>query len=101
MFNPNTALNHLTQSNNGSNRLAAMIGAKNFAFSGEQEYVSFRFPRSNGVNYCKISLVNDEYNMELGSIHGINYKVKHTFEGLPTENLKRTFEQNVKQDLSL
>jgi hypothetical protein len=38
-----TALNQLTNSNNGISRLSAMIGAKNFARSEKDYTIGFRF----------------------------------------------------------
>jgi hypothetical protein len=67
MFCANTVLNQFTQSNNGTGRLKAMIGAKDFA-QGEK-CVSFKFAKSGGVNYAKVTLnSSDTYTLELGLI---------------------------------
>ncbi|AUR85964.1 hypothetical protein NVP1081O_229 [Vibrio phage 1.081.O._10N.286.52.C2] len=113
-FNYELALQHLTQSNNPINRLTAMIGAKNFARSDNS--VSFKFPATNGVNYAKITLVNDLYNIELGKISnkadpemkklGLkvmipHYKVVTTIEGCFCDTMKSSFESVTGLYLSL
>ena len=85
MIDANTTLNQLTQSNNGANRLITMIGAKNLMKSDEENFVSFKFMRGakNKANYIKITLnASDTYDIEFGKIHGLNYKVISTHEGI-------------------
>lgn len=104
MFDYTTALNQLTQSNNGVNRLAAMIGAKNFARNDRTQSVSFRFARGakNKANYIEIKLAADDlYNVEFGKIHGMNYRVIETLAGVYAEDLKRIFESETGLYLSL
>lgn len=59
-----------------------MLGAKNLVNHGDA--LSFRVRGSRKVNYIKITLDAgmDLYNMEFGKIHGYNYKVKATHEGV-------------------
>jgi len=45
------------------------------------------------VNYLKISLVNDEYTMEFGRIHGMKYTVKKLVEGVFFDQLHEIIEQ--------
>ena len=90
-------LNQLTQSDNGINRLVAMIGAKDFA-KGETS-VSFKFPRGQ---FCKITLNGlDLYDMEFGKIRKFTYTPVKTFNNLYAEDLKNTFEQHTKLYLKL
>jgi len=104
MFDANLVLNQLTMSNNGANRLKAMIGAKNFARSDEQRYVSFRFPMKarNKANYVKITLNDmDTYDVEFGSIRGMKYTVKGEANGVYFDMLKEYFEVETGLYLSL
>ncbi len=98
-FNATETLNQLTNSNNGANRLSAMIGAKNFAQDSEKGFVSFKFPRGKHV---KIQLnAMDTYDMTFGTIRKFEYKVTKEFKGLYADMLKETFEQHTKLYLSL
>lgn len=102
MFDPNTALNQLTQTNNGAGRLKAMIGANNFA-RGEN-YVSFRIPIKckNKANYYKITLAGDDtYTVEFGYIRGGKYTVRSIDKGLYFDMLKEHFENNTANYLSI
>ena len=102
MFDYNTALNQLTMSNNGINRLVAMIGAKDFVRSDKDNFVAFKFPRANGINYCKLTLTPaDLYKLELGYIHGGSYKIRKELDGLYFDQLKEIFENETKLYLSL
>ncbi len=104
MIDANQALNQLAQANNGMNRLVAMIGAKNFVQSQEENFVAFKFMRgaANKANYLKITLrADDTYNLEFGKIHGMNYKVIETLSMVYAEDLKRIFENETKLYLSL
>jgi len=102
MFDYKTALNQLTMSNNGINRLVIMIGAKDFMRSDEESFISFKFPRSNSINYCKLSLTADDlYTLELGYIHSMNYTVRKELKGLFFDQLKGIFEDETKLYLSL
>ena len=99
MINAVLTLNQLTQSENGMNRLAMMIGAKNFVQSKEEGFVSFKFPRGQ---YVKIKLNSmDTYDMEFGKIRKFEYKVTKEFKGLYDTMLKETFEQHTQLYLSM
>ena len=97
-FDANTTLDQLTNSNNGMNRLAAMIGAKNFVQDSEKGFVAFRFPRGK---YVKIQLNSmDTYDMTFSNIRKFEHKVTKEFKGLYADMLKETFEQHTKLYLS-
>lgn len=86
----------------GQGRLKVMIGAKDFAYDSKDGSISFKFKRSNGVNYIKIRLNGkDLYDIDFGSIVKFNYNVKKTEKDIYAEDLKHTIEQNIKQYLSL
>lgn len=85
MIDANQTLNQLAATSNGANRLITMIGAKNFVKCDDKNFVSFKFMRgaSNKANYIKITLnVSDTYDVEFGKIHGLNYKVISTHQGM-------------------
>ena len=75
------------------NRLSVMTGAKNFV--GGEDFLSFRFPRSKGVNYCKITLDygQDLYDIEYGYIASSKYTVKQTFTGYYFDMILPNFEE--------
>ena len=94
----NITLSQLTQSNNPTRRLKAMIGAKNFLSDGKS-FVSFKFMKSG---YVKIKLnAMDTYDMEFGKIRKFEYKVTKEFKGLYCDQLKSSFENHTKLYLSL
>ena len=104
MFDYKTALNQLTQSNNGGQRAVVMIGAKNIVQSQEENFVAFKFMTgaANKANYIKITLnASDTYTVEFGYIRGMNYTVRSSLEGLYAEDLKSYFEEQTKLYLSL
>jgi hypothetical protein len=85
-------LNQLTQSSNGIGVLAAMTGAKNFAQSTEENFVSFKLPK--GV-HVKIKLnAMDTYDMSFGKIRKFEYKVTKEIKGLYADMLKEAFENH-------
>ena len=78
----------------GHNRLKAMTGARHLLhgmISENNPFLSFKFKRSNGVNYVKIILRNDLYDLEFGHVYGTGYTVKKEYEGVGVENLKSIF----------
>ena len=88
MIDSNLTLNQLTNSNNGANRLIAMIGAKNIA--KDDNSVMFKFMRGakNKANYVKITLTHDDlYSVEFGKIHGLDYKIINCVDGLYNDQL--------------
>ena len=104
MFDAITTLQQLTQSSNGSGRLKAMIGAKNFAKSDEQMFVSFMFMRGaeNKANYVKITLNGkDLYNVEFGKLTPTKHKIISNIEDMYAEDLRGYFEGETKLYLSL
>ena len=101
MFDANLALNQLTNSSNGINRLSVMIGAKDFG--KDENSVSFKFKLS-GFNYCKLTLeANDTYTLTLRKYIWSKFKITNekVIEGLYFDMLKNEFEQNTKLYLSL
>lgn len=86
----------------GYNVLKAMIGAKNFTYSTQESYVSFRFPTSNKINSVNIKLnPNDLYDIEFGRIVGTGYKVVKVVNDLYGDMLVDIFETETKLYLSL
>ena len=99
-----TALNQLTNSNNGTSRLSAMIGAKNFARSEKDYTIGFKFAAKakNKANYCRIKLnASDLYDIEFINIRGVNVKTVSTRSDLYADMLKSTFESETGLYLSL
>ena len=97
-------LNQLTNSNNGGNRLVAMIGAKNFARDEKNYTIGFKFvaKATNKANYCRIRLnASDLYDVEFISLRGVNAKTVSTHNGLYADMLKSTFEDETGLRLSL
>jgi hypothetical protein len=107
-FDPHTALNHLTQSNNGSGRLRMMTGANNFAKSMEESFIQFTFKGSKNYNWARLGLNGmDEYVLILGKKNTMNAYMKGKpflsaiKTGLPLENMKAYFEEETGLYLSL
>ena len=99
-----TTLDQLTNSNNGTGRLSAMIGAKNFGRDEANCSIGFRFTAKakNKANYCRIKLnAMDLYDVEFISIKGANVKTVGAFNGLYADILKSTFEAETGLYLSL
>lgn len=97
-------LNQLTNSNNGMNRLSVMIGAKHFAASEKESFVSFRFAAKakNKANYCRIKLnASDLYDVKFVSIRGVNVKTVSVHNDLYADMLKNVFETETGLYLSL
>ena len=93
--NANTIFKQLTLSEAGANRLKAMVGAKNFAYSSEDQNAAFRFTAKakNKANYMKITLNgNDLYNVEFGYIRAMNYTVRSEVKDMYFDQLKEHFE---------
>jgi hypothetical protein len=117
-FNATTALSQLTQSNNPTNRLVAMLGAKNIMQSEADSWVSFRLPKAaKGINHVKLHLRGDDtYSLELGKVGSRQCKdmkklgikmsmpfneVKKMVDGLFADQLKEIFEHETGLYLSL
>ena len=100
----NITLNQLTNSNNGGNRLVAMIGAKNFVRDEANYTIGFKFVEKakNRSNYCRIKLNgSDLYDVEFISIRGVNVKTVSTHNDLYADMLKNVFEAETGLYLSL
>lgn len=86
----------------GQGKLKAMIGAKDFTYDSKDGSISFKFKKSNGINYIKIRLNgNDLYDIEYGNIVKLNYKMVKMATDIYNTNLKSNIEQNIKQSLSI
>lgn len=102
MFDANLALNHLTNSANGQNRVRSMIGANQL--SANDNSVGFRFMRgsSNKSNYLRLTInSNDLYKMEFIRIYGMKVTTIKEVDGLFFDQLKEIFEAETKLALSL
>lgn len=74
----------------GGKKFIAMTGAKNFVDGGS--YLTFRFPRSNGVNFAKIILNSmDVYEIEFYYISGDTVKLKYRIDGVYSDMLQSIF----------
>ena len=77
----------------GQRRLVMMTGAHGFVI--ERNGISFKFANmGQKVNYVKITLKNDLYNVELGRIWGDEYKVLHSETGLYDDSLVGYIQRN-------
>lgn len=97
----------------GTGRLSAMINAKDFvsySAAADSRYgeglggVAFKFsnPGRGKPNFIKIILnERDYYDVELGRVRGLNFKVLKKIEDLPASNLKSFFERETGLYLSL
>lgn len=75
----------------GGNRFVAMTGSKNFAFD-KNGGLSFAFPRSNGVNRCKIELTpEDLYKVTFSIVHGKNFSTKKVYDEVFCDMLEDIF----------
>ncbi len=85
----------------GGRQAQMMMGMKNVIDTGNG--LSFRFGKNaSKANYCKITLNhNDLYTIELGRIHGLNYKELDSAYGIFAENMVSYFENFTKLYLSL
>lgn len=73
-------------------RLRVMVNAHDFFACDNDTALSFRFMRSNGVNYCNIQLSgSDLYTMQFGSIRGMKFTVKSTHDFLFSSDLLDIF----------
>lgn len=88
----------------GTNRLAAMVGAKNFTFSSDDYYAAFKWvaKSKNKANYIKIKLNGkDLYDVEFGRVYGTKYTVKSTHIDVYADQLVKLFETETGLYLSL
>lgn len=83
----------------GQGKLIAMTGAYNFV--AHENGVSFKI-KNPKANYIKIILNGkDNYDVEIGRIRGVNYKVLVSEADVPAENLKQLIEKSTGMYLSL
>jgi hypothetical protein len=78
----------------GGRKFTTMTGAKNFVYSEKDNWLSFRLPSrfaTDGINYVKITLVNDLYTMEFGKVWGTKYTKLHEIEGVYCDMLQSIF----------
>lgn len=78
----------------GGNRFRAMTGAKNLI--AHNDGLSFRFPQTKGVNYCKITLnMFDTYDVEFGMVRnkqGVpTYTKKKVVDNIFNDQLQEVF----------
>lgn len=88
----------------GGRRFIVMTGAKNFLSHGAENALSFRLPgimTKRRINFVKITLVNDLYNIVFGQIRGTTYTVIDTVEGVYVDNLREVFTDKTGLDTSL
>ena len=89
----------------GGGRASMMIGMCNKAYGTDEQgnaYLSFRFKAGRKANYCKITLNGlDLYDMEIGKVHGMNYRVVSSSESIYNDMLQKEFEQATGLYLSL
>ena len=74
----------------GGNKFIAMTGAKNFGFGSKG--MVFKIGRnSKGVNYVRIDLRNDLYNMEFIQMRAGKEKIKSKIKGVYNDQLQKIF----------
>jgi hypothetical protein len=84
----------------GGNRFIAMTGAKNFAVGPKG--MSFKIGRnSKNVNYVRIDLKGDLYNMEFIQMRAGKMKVKSKEKGVYNDQLQKMFTKNTGMYTSL
>ncbi len=92
------ALNQLTYSNNGYNRLKIMLGAYNFVRSNDDNTITFLFKMCKHSNRCSLTLTNDDlYTLEFSKLRLSgknigNVKQTNKISGLYCEQLFEIFE---------
>jgi len=102
MIDPQLTLNQLTQSNNGANRLKAMIGAKDFVKTDDM--IAFRFPMKalNKANCVRITLNSmDLYDVEFGYLRAGKYTERSKVENMYSDMLYNHFETETGLNLTL
>ena len=84
----------------GGRRFMAMTGAKNFAVGPKG--MSFKIGRnSKNVNYVRIDLKNDLYDMEFIQMRAGKLKVKSKEKGVYADQLQKMFTKNTGMYTSL
>lgn len=101
MFNSENAMVIFNQMG-GRNRLNAMIGAYNFAFSSKDNYADFRFKLCKKYNYFRVKLNDlDLYDVTFMKIGKNDIKARHTIENIYADMLNEVFESETGLRLSL
>ena len=86
----------------GAGRLKAMVNARNFGKTADENGLVFRFSGSKLMNYIKIKLnVNDLYNIEYYKVWGVKIKTVMTEEDVYGEDLIRFISETTGLDLAL
>ena len=85
----------------GRGKLKAMIGAKHFLRSETEHYASFKFSGSKKMNYLKITLEDDLYNLEFGKIRKLSYDVIESIEGVYAKDFQRIFTNTTRLYLTI
>lgn len=89
----------------GGNRFIAMTGAKDFAYSTDENgnpFMVCKFKGSKVANYLRIYLMpSDTYKFQLIKIWGYNSKIVHDLDGVYAEDLQRIFTDLTKLYLTL
>ena len=88
----------------GGNRLAVMIGAKDFGAVEDGQTLRFRFAAGNATvgNMCLIRLTPaDTYTVEFWHCRGVKFRRVAEFTDVYCDTLRRTFEQHTGLYLSL
>jgi len=84
----------------GINKLNSMLGLKNILIIDNGLYI--RYKVSSPANYIKIQLnKSDLYEIEIGKIMGIRYKVILKLSDVYVDKLKNIIEETCKVRLSL
>ena len=84
----------------GGNRFIAMTGAKNFAVGPKG--AGFKIGRnSKGINFVRIDLKNDLYDMEFGQLRGGNLKIKSKVKQVYADQLQKMFTKHTGMYTSL
>jgi len=86
----------------GGNRLAAMIGAKNFMNDNGSLTFKWSSKAKNKANYVKVTLnENDLYNIKFYYIRGTTIAERETFTDVYCGDLRHLFESTTGLYLSL
>ena len=95
-FDPKAALDQLTLSNNGTGRLAAMVGANGFVSCDADRWVQFGFKSCRKSNKCRIEYDAgaDLYNLVFFKYSTKTYECPEVkrYDGLGWDQLKPAFE---------
>ena len=84
----------------GQRALVLMLGAYNFVYGlmdNSDPYLSFKLKAADSINFIKISLNwKDAYDIELGQIKGMTYKVLDTVNDADCDNLIDILEEKTR-----